>query len=192
LKYIYSTLVSLFLIGCGSTSLIYQNDFITIQGPDLIQTFKGKTLYTDQINLAQISVQQKVFHAEQNKMLVYEYARLGTGYKFKYDYPYILGHIFDAKSVEMLKNSNGLGFFTLSLKDGSPVYALVKTGTKKSLTMLYGFDEDEFKALMNNKRLIQQDLLVSTAKDHIKSHWDMKLLITGVLLEKEGGKAFYR
>ena len=192
MKFIYFFLLSLLFIGCSSTSLNYQKDIITLSSPHLEQKIKGKTLQSSQINLSQISVQQRVFQSDSHETLVYEYARLETAYKFKYNYVYILTRVFDAKKVEVVQNKDGLGFFIIRLKDDSLIYTLAKTGTKKSLTMVYGFSEESFKALVNNTKLVKQDLSLQREEDGIRSVWNMKLIIMGDLLEKDGGKFWKR
>lgn len=124
-----------------------------------------------------------------NERVVYEHARLAIGYKFKYNYQYILRHVFNAQDVELIKNENGLGFFSIMLKDNTRLNAIVMTGSKKSLTMLYGFSEDNFKALMNESILQKMEMKKSEAKKQIRSQWNIKMIITGILLEKEGGKS---
>jgi len=127
-----------------------------------------------------------------NERLVYEHARLATGYKFKYNYRYILRHIFDARDVSLIKDENGLGFFTIIQKDKKKLNTIAMTGTKKSLTMLYGFSNHNFKALMNGNTLQRQKPQEIESKKMIRSQWNMKLIITGVLLEKEGGKPYMK
>jgi hypothetical protein len=180
--------VSLFL-GCSSATLRYQQDVITLQMTDRPIQLSGKTVYSTQRNLGRISVHQYVFEDTHNENLVYEYARLQTGYTFKYNYQYILDHIFDAKQVQLIKEKDGLGFFSIRLKDGHTINAVVKTGTKRSLTMLYGFSEANFKALYSETALTRQQPKKAIAEEEIKSRWDMKLILTGVLLEQEGGQA---
>jgi hypothetical protein len=147
--------------------------------------FKGKALYTDRVNLNTIFIEQSVFKSSENETLVYEYARLGTGYTFKYNYRYTLSHIFNAKKVQSIKNKEGLGFYTIELKDNSYIYALVKTGTKRSLTMLYGFSEDNFNALLNGAELSKQESTLKSTKELIKSQWNINQVIMGTLLEKK-------
>jgi len=183
-------LLSLIFIGCNATSLVYTNQKIHLQNETHSYTFTGKTLEKKQKNLSKISIEQNIFENEYNELLVYEYARLSTGHKFKYSYAYILNHIFNAKTVIMKKDEKGLGFFIITLRSNEKVYTLVKTGTKKSLTMVYGLSEENFFALINQKKLrVQKNIQRNRL---IKSAWNETLVITGVLLEKEGGRAFNR
>ncbi len=188
MKHLLSLLALSLFLGCSSTSLLYQKKAITLQITDSPVILSGKTIYSSQQNLGRISVQQHLFVDSHNESVVYEYARLQTGYKFKYNYQYILGHIFDAKQVQLIKDENGFGFFSLTLKDDHILNAIVKTGTKRSLAMLYGFSEENFQALMGAKVLHTQKPKDIQPEEEIKSRWDIKLIITGVLLEQEGGK----
>jgi hypothetical protein len=179
---------SLFL-GCSSTSLLYQKETITLQLAERAVNLSGKTIYSSQQNLGRISIRKHIFEDKYNERIVYEYARLQTGYTFKYNYQYILRHVFDAKQVQLIKDDNGLGFFTVKLKDGHTLNTIVKTGTKKSLTMLYGFSEENFKALIAERALTIQKRKETKAAEAIKSQWNVKLIIYGTLLEQEGGRA---
>jgi len=182
-------LSSLFLfVACSSSSLHYQKHSITLQNKNYSLSFDGNTLYNSQQNLSKISIKQHVFQDDMHELIVYERARLATGYKFKYNYQYILRHVFDARNVELMKNENGLGFFSITLKDKSRLNAVVITRTKKSLTMLYGFSDENFKALMSGSVLQKLKPKKEELKNKIKSQWSMKLIITGTLLEKEGAK----
>ncbi len=178
--------VSLFL-GCSTSALLYQHDTVSLKIADRTVDLSGRTIYSAQKNLGQISIRQHLFKDQNNETLVYEYARLQTGYRFKYNYQYVLDNIFDAKQVQRIKDENGLGFFTIELKNGHRLNAVVKTGTKKSLTMLYGFSEENFTALIANKTLKRQESKDVKAEDKIKSRWDMKLILFGTLLEQEVG-----
>jgi len=181
-SYVLALIIS--LSGCTSTSLSYQKKSIEIKGTQFDYDLKGETLYTTQTNLSQVWIDYHVFHTSDNENLVYEYARLNTAYKFKYNYPYILRQIFDAQDVKTTKDKDGLGFFTITLKDKTILYALAKTSTKKSLSLLYGFSQQNFEALMHNQPLMQMQTLQEAPKDAIKTQWNPKLIITGVLLEK--------
>jgi len=192
MKHLLLLLAASIFLGCSSTSLLYQKNVITLQVGDRAVNLSGKTIYSAQKNLGRISIRQHLFEDEHNERVIYEYARLQTGYKFKFNYQYILGHVFDAKQVKLINNENGLGFFTIMLKDGHTLNAIVKTGTKRSLTMLYGFSEDNFQAMSSGKVLTRQKPKEGKAEEAIKSRWNQKLILTGVLLEQEGGKALIK
>jgi len=188
MKHLLLLLAASLFLGCSSTTLLYQQDEITLQMTDRPIHLSGKTLYSTQQNLGRISIQQHLFEDQYNERVVYEYARLQTGYTFKYNYQYILNHVFDAKQVKLIKDKNGLGFFTITLKNGHALNAAVKTGTKKSLTILYGFSEENFQAMISGKELTRQKPKENKAEEAIKSQWNQKLILFGVLLEQEGGK----
>ena len=139
MKYLLLLLATSLFLGCSSASLLYQKETIALQTADISINLSGKTIYSSQQNLGRISIRQHIFEDKYNERVVYEYARVETGYKLKYNYQYTLSHIFDAKKVRLIKDEKGLGFFRIELKDGHTLNAIVKTGTKRSLTMLYGF-----------------------------------------------------
>ena len=186
MKHLLLLLAASLFLGCSSASLLYQKNTLTLQVADRSINLSGKTVYSSQQNLGRISIRQHIFEEQHNERVVYEYARLETGYKFKYNYQYILGHVFDAKQVQLIKEENGLGFFIVRLKDGHTLNAIVKTSTKRSLTMLYGFSEENYQAMISERALTTQKPKDAKAEEAIKSRWNMKLIITGVLLEQEG------
>lgn len=191
-KYGLVLFLALLFAGCSSVRLDYKADTINLRNKEFSEVFQAETLYSTHKNLSDINIDINVFSTPLNETLVYEHARLNTAYRFKYNYRYILTHVFDAKKVESLHDEDGLGFYTIQLKDGTPVYAIVKTGTKKSLTMLYGFSKENFTALMNKQTLKRQKASDIKAQDHIRSSWNMRLIIMSILLEQERRRPFKR
>lgn len=189
MKHLLLLLTASLFLGCSSTSLRYQKETITLQAADRAVNLSGKTIYSSQQNLGRISIRKHIFEDKYNERIVYEYARLQTGYTFKYNYQYILRHVFDAKQVQLVEDKNGLGFFSIKLKDGHTLNTIVKTDTKRSLTMLYGFSEENFKALISERALVMQKPKATKTEEDIKSRWNVKLIIYGTLLEQEGGRA---
>ncbi len=181
----------LFFLGCTAPTLHYQNNTITLSNQHNTYTFHGNTIHQRQQNLSDISIKQYLFADEFNESLVYEYARINTGYKFRYNYPYILRQVFDAKDVEQIKDKDGLGFFKITLKDKGTINLIAVTSTKKSFSMLYGFSNVNFQALIHNRGLSKQEPTAIDAEKMIKSQWNPKLIITGVLLEQEKGRPLY-
>ena len=117
MKHLLLLLFASLFLGCSpTTSLLYQKETISLQVSQRTIEFSGKTIHSAQQNLSQVSVRQYLFKEKHNENLVYEYARLQTGYTFKYNYQYALRHIFDAKQVQLIKDENGIGFFTIELK----------------------------------------------------------------------------
>jgi len=181
-------LFSLFLSGCAGTALNYEKNQIIIENEDISHSFFGKTLDKKQVNLSQINIEQKVFQNDYNEILVYEQARVNTGYKFKSTYHYIFGHIFNANKVTKVQEKNGLGFYIIRLKNNQKIYLLAKIGSKKSLTLLYGLSEVNFYALANNHPLVKQHTLQKEQDNTIQTLWSAKLIVTGVLLQAEAFK----
>ena len=177
--------ISFFILGCSSTSLSYTPHQIKLSSSMFEQTFDGKTHFSKDINLAKIFISQHIFEDTYNELLVYEYARLDVNYTFKFSYRYTLEQLFEAKKVKLEKNKEGLDFYIITLKDNSKLYALVKTNTKSSLHMIYGFSEENFMALLKGHKLSPQATLSSRPEESIKSKWSQKLLITGALLNRK-------
>ncbi len=190
MKYLF-VLLSIFFLGCTAPTLHYQHNTITLTNQYSTYIFQGKTIHIAQQNLSDISIKQYLFTDTFNENLVYEYARIKTGYRFKYTYRYILQQVFDARDVEQVRDEDGLGFFRITLKDKSKLNLIAVTGTKKSLTILYGFSDENFQAIIDNKVLNKQEPTVETDQI-IKSRWNVKLIITGVLLEQEKARPYYR
>ncbi len=192
MKHLFLLLPLFIFSACISSSLHYQKKSITLENKNRSLTFTGNTLYSSQQNLSKISITQHVFLDEMNELVVYEHARLATGYKFKNTYQYILRHIFDARDVELIKEENGIGFFVITQKGKKRLNAIVITGSKKSLAMLYGFSDENFKALADGSTLQRLKLKEEKTKEQIRSQWNMKLIIFGILLEKEAKRSYKR
>jgi len=191
MRHLFFFLLGLIFLGCSATTLNYTKQNIHLQNDDINYNLAGKTLGTDSINLSQIFIEQKVFRSDLNEVLVYEYARVNTGYKFKYTYTYILSNIFDTKKVTKVQETRGLGFFIIELKNNQKIFLLAKTGSKKSLTLLYGFSKENFNALLLAKPLHKQKTLKKALNKEIKTLWSPKLIIMGTLLKSENFGVMY-
>jgi len=185
--------ISFFFISCGSiSSLTYTSKKIKIDNTITVHTFNGSTLYSNKENFGQLFISQYVFLNEYKELLVFEKIDLDTHYKFKFSYTYTLENIFKAKSVERKKSEAGLEFFIIKMYDGTSIYCLLKTGTRQSLTMIYGFSKENFKALMQDTSLTEQYIHSTKPKDAIKTLWSHQLIISGVLLERKVSRPVYR
>ena len=185
MKWIVLSFFSCFILGCSSTSLTYKKNEIRLQNDTFVHSISGNTLDTKHINLSQIFIEQRIFKSEYNEILLYEDARVNTGYKFKFTYQYILSHIFDTSKVTKVHEQKGLGFYILDLKSKKKVYLIAKVSSKKSLTFVYGFHKKNFNALLSQQSLVQQESVKPKSLEQIQTLWSPKLIIMGTLLQSD-------
>ena len=182
IKKAFFLLFPLLILGCATPKITHKSGTLSI----LDTTIKGKNLKQTQKNIRYISIEQTIFLTHTGETFVYEYARVDTPYKFKYTYSYILGIIFDAKKVSFLQKKSGLSFFHIQTKSKKEFYLLIQTNSKKSFRMVYAQNKENLKALLDEKPLAKSNSTLG-----IESKWNEKMILTGELLEQEGGRAFY-
>ncbi len=172
-----------------SDLLIISNDKSTIEVTTPI-------IETTRINMSSLHIDQNIIAVDKNRCIVYEDIRTAGGYRFNYAYKRSIDLIFNAYSVKEVKSYGNLTLYQLILRDEekTPVNLLALTASKKSLRLIYGFDDKAVTAieesLEQNNAVIKYVLSTTTERrDHcIKSNWQPKLLILDNLVGKEGGR----
>lgn len=194
----FLTTVSVFLsFGCANSSikmpesnlLIISNDKTTIEVTTPI-------IETTRINMSSVYIDQNIIAVNENRCIVYEDIRTANAYRFNYAYKRSIDLIFNAYSVEEGKSYGNLTLYRVTLRDEnrSMVNLLALTASKKSLKLVYGFDDEAVTAIENsldqNNTVIKYTLSTTTERrDHcIKSNWQPKLLIMDNLVGTEGGR----
>ena len=194
----FLTTVSVFLsFGCANSSikmpesnlLIISNDKTTIEVTTPI-------IETTRINMSSVYIDQNIIAVNENRCIVYEDIRTAGAYRFNYAYKRSIDLIFNAYSVEEGKSYGNLTLYRVTLRDEnrSMVNLLALTASKKSLKLVYGFDDEAVTAIENsldqNNTVIKYTLSTTTERrDHcIKSNWQPKLLILDNLVGTEGGR----
>lgn len=194
----FLTTVSVFLsFGCANSSikmpesnlLIISNDKTTIEVTTPI-------IETVRINMSSVYIDQNIIAVNENRCIVYEDIRTAGAYRFNYAYKRSIDLIFNAYSVEEGKSYGNLTLYRVTLRDEnrSMVNLLALTASKKSLKLVYGFDDEAVTAIENsldqNNTVIKYTLSTTTERrDHcIKSNWQPKLLIMDNLVGTEGGR----
>lgn len=149
---------------------------------------------TQRVNLGPLYVDQHIIAADKNRCIVYEDIRTSSGHRFNYSYKRSIDLIFNAAKVEELNKYGNLTLYRLTLRDQnrSALNLLALTTSKKSLKLLYGFDESERTTLQKGlEHNVSAQYDVTAAPDNIeeciKSNWQPKLLIMDNLIGKEGG-----
>jgi hypothetical protein len=172
-----------------SNLLIISNDKTTIEVTTPI-------IETTRINMSSVYIDQNIIAVNENRCIVYEDIRTAGAYRFNYAYKRSIDLIFNAYSVEEGKSYGNLTLYRVTLRDEnrSMVNLLALTASKKSLKLVYGFDDEAVTAIENsldqNNTVIKYTLSTTTERrDHcIKSNWQPKLLIMDNLVGTEGGR----
>ena len=172
-----------------SNLLIISNDKTTIEVTTPI-------IETTRINMSSVYIDQNIIAVDDNRCIVYEDIRTAGGYRFNYAYKRSIDLIFNAYSVEVRKRYGNLTLYRVTLrdKDRSALNLLALTASKKSLKLVYGFDDKAVTALQEsldqNNTVVKYELSTTTERrDHcVKSNWQPTLLILDNLVGKEGGK----
>jgi hypothetical protein len=194
---IFFTLSLLFLFSSCTNSvmtmekknrLIISNDesFIRVNVP---------YVESKRINLGSVYVDQHIIAADDARCIVYEDIRTAAGYRFNHGYKRSIDLIFNTARVDERKGYGNLTLYRLTLRDqnSSTLNLLALTASKKSLKLLYGFDDHELEKLQEsldqNISEVEYDLSATVQRrEHcIKSNWQPKLLIMDNLIGKEGG-----
>lgn len=194
----FITAVSLFFtLGCSNSSIkMPENNQLIISNDKTTIKVTTPIIETTRKNMSSVYIDQNIIAVDENRCIVYEDIRTAGGYKFNYAYKRSIDLIFNAYSVEEGKSYGNLTLYRVTLrdKDKTAVNLLALTASKKSLKLVYGFDDKAVTAieegLDQNNTVVKYNLLTTTERrDHcIKSNWQPKLLIMDDLVGKEGGK----
>ena len=196
---IYKSIITVSLLflfeACSNSGLTMETkNRLVISNDETFVRVKTPYVETKRINLGPLYVDQYIIASDDERCIVYEDIRTAVGYRFNYAYRRSIDLIFNAASVDELKHYGDLTFYRLTLRDGnsSRLNLLALTSSKKSLKLLYGFDDDELvvleKSLDQNKRVLYYEFSNSTDKrSHcIKSGWQPKVQILDNLVGREG------
>ncbi len=186
-----------FSFGCANSSIkMPESDLLIISNDKSTIEVTTPIVETTRINMSSLHIDQNIIAVDKNRCIVYEDIRTAGGYRFNYAYKRSIDLIFNAYSVKEIKSYGNLTLYQLILRDEekTPVNLLALTTSKKSLRLIYGFDDKAVTAieesLEQNNAVIKYVLSTTTERrDHcIKSNWQPKLLILDNLVGKEGGR----
>ncbi len=192
------TTVSVFLtFGCANSFIkMPERDQLIISNNKSTIEVTTPIVETTRINMSSLYIDQNIIAVDEDSCIVYEDIRTAGGYRFNYAYKRSIDLIFNAYSVKKYKSYGNLTLYHVTLRDENRtvINLLALTASKKSLKMVYGYDDSAQKAieesLDQNNTVIRYTLSTTTERrDHcIKSNWQPKLLIIDNLVGKEGGK----
>jgi len=194
----FLTSITLLIVsGCSNSTIQMRDDNqLIISNDKTTVEVRTPVIETTRINMSSVYIDQNIIAVDDNRCIVYEDIRTAGGYRFNYAYKRSIDLIFNAYSVEVRKRYGNLTLYRVTLrdKDRSALNLLALTASKKSLKLVYGFDDKVLTALEDsldqNNTVIKYELSTTTERrDHcIKSNWQPKLLIMDNLVGKEGGK----
>ncbi len=194
----FLTAITLLIVsGCSNSTIQMKDDNqLIISNDKTTVEVRTPAIETTRINMSSVYIDQNIIAVDDNRCIVYEDIRTAGGYRFNYAYKRSIDLIFNAYSVEVRKRYGNLTLYRVTLrdKDRSALNLLALTASKKSLKLVYGFDDKVLTALEDsldqNNTVIKYELSTTTERrDHcIQSSWQPKLLIMDNLVGKEGGK----
>lgn len=172
-----------------------KNSQLLISNDQTMINVKTPIVEKRRINLSALYIDQNILAVDEERCLVYEDIKPAAGYRFNHAYKRSIELIFNAYRVNERKRYGNLTLYRLILRDENrtELNLLALTASKKSLKLLYGFDDGESvvleKSLDQNNTVLHYELSSSTDKrDHcIKSDWQPKLQIIDNLVGREGG-----
>lgn len=186
----------LFLAACSNSSIgMKKSHQLLITNDQTMINVKTPIVEKRRINLSTLYIDQNILAVDEKRCLVYEDIMTVPGYRFNHAYKRSIELIFNAYSVKERKRYGNLTLYRLTLRDEqrTEINLLALTASKKSLKLLYGFDDGESvvleKSLDQNNTVLHYELSNSTEKrEHcLKSIWQPKLLIVDNLVGREGG-----
>ena len=194
----FLTTVSVFLsFGCANSSIkMPERDQLIISNNKSTVEVTTPIVETTRINMSSVYVDQNILAVDEDHCIVYEDIRTAGGYRFNYAYKRSIELIFDAYSVKVYKSYGNLTLYHVTLRDEKRTVfnLLALTASKRSLKMVYGFDDSAQAAieesLDQNSTVIKYTLSTTTERrDHcLKSSWQPKLLIMDNLVGRKGGR----
>lgn len=193
----FLTVIAIFcLSGCSNSSIKMptQNQLLITNDKTEIEV-TAPFVETKNLNMGSIYIDQNIIAVDDENCIVYEDIRTAGNYRFNYGYKQSIDLIFNAYSVEEGKHYGNLTLYRVTLRDEqkSVINLLALTASKKSLKLIYGFDDKALstieKDLSQNNTVIKYTLRKDSGKKDqcIKSNWQPKLLIMDNLIGTEGG-----
>ncbi|WP_345974011.1 hypothetical protein [Sulfurimonas sp. HSL3-7] len=185
-----------FLVACSNSSIgMPKSGQLLISNDQTMINVKTPIVEKRRINLSALYIDQNILAVDEARCLVYEDITTAAGYRFNHAYKRSIDLIFNAYDVKERKRYGNLTLYRLTLRDENrtKLNLLALTASKKSLKLLYGFNDEESavleKSLDQNNTVLHYELSNSTNKrDHcIKSIWKPKIQIIDNLVGKEGG-----
>ncbi len=191
------TVLLLFLGACSNSSIgMKKSSQLLISNDETMINVKIPIVEKRRINLSALYIDQNILAVDNERCLVYEDINTAAGYRFDHAYKHSIELIFNAYRVNERKRYGNLTLYRLTLRDENrtELNLLALTASKKSLKLLYGFDDEESvvleKSLDQNNTVLYYAFSSSTDKrEHcIKSDWQPKLQIIDNLVGREGGR----
>jgi len=193
----FFTLSLIFLFSSCSNSVMTmeKKNRLLISNDETFIRVNTPYVESKRINLGPVHVDQHIIATDDARCIVYEDIRTAQGYRFNYGFKRSIDLIFNAARIDERKHYGNLTLYRLTLRDqnSSILNLLALTASKKSLKLLYGFDDRELEKLQEsldqNISEVKYDLsaIVQRREHCIKSNWQPKLLIMDNLIGKEGG-----
>ena len=189
------TLVS--LVGCSNSNIKLQEvEYLVISNEKKSIEVHAPAAKTQRVNLSRIYVDQTILSSSDDQCIVYEDISLTQAYQFTYAYKRSIDLIFNAYNVTETQKFGNLTFYRVTLRndDRETINLMALTASKKSLKLLYGFDDEALQTLTtsleNNITKLNYTLDENRGDDKgcIKSQWNQKLLILDNIIMRIGGK----
>ena len=198
-------LTSLFFIliiinGCSSPRIVHNTEHkklsLMMNNKERLAEGKGSLLYSNLINLIHIKVYQNVYKMQSGTVLSVEEAYADTGYMFDKSVDMLVYYIFEEYYTKKVERIGNIFCYELTAKhDEKKLYLFVENQNKKLLKLVYGFDKEQFDALISlmktgNNIDTRSNTLASASlqkpQTYLKSSWSHKQIVFSELVKRVG------
>jgi len=191
------TLSLLLFSGCSSPAVLKKNDAsIGIEYGKQHIEFRAKSIKHDTIAMNGLSVNRTLYAFDADRFVVFESAMAEQPYTFNYDVVRSLDLIFAAKKVIQLDRVGNLGFYVITLRDGSNLLSIAENLNKRGIEMIYGLSKAQMDAAIQSVGgqskipldSLERVVMLSGTDSAFKSRWQPRLIILDMLLQRVVGK----
>jgi hypothetical protein len=168
------------LSGCGTSSLNYNKQQLTLQLDQAFIQLDSKLLLTEYDSYGSLTIRQKILQLKEHNIVVYEDARTDIEYEFEKSITQNIKVIFDAKRTYIIYAKNHLYAYQLLLPNGNILNVIAQQGYSQRLKILYGMQSEQFDSILKTldpeaKPTYYRDIMtINVPQNAIQSRWNVQ------------------
>lgn len=167
IKHLLLTSLVLLISGCGTSSISYQNEQLSLQINKSQVQVHGTQVKQRTENFSPLFITQKLMRLDDGSFIVYEDARTDMQYQFDPTTPRSISIIFDAKRVVKVYYNSFIYGFQVVLKDNRVLNLIASQNFDQELQMVYGMSTEKLNSMLKE---LDQDAQPAYYKNVINLH----------------------
>lgn len=128
------------IVGCGRSSLYYQDRALLLSIDEMRQHLEAKPLHIHHHNYQTLYITQQILTLPNGDTVVLEQTQTDDTFQYEPSTTKSIEIIFETKNIMRVYGENHLNFYQLILQDDSVLNLISQQGDDQELTLLYGLD----------------------------------------------------